>query len=161
MSLWGRKEADREAPACSEHDTGVERSFDDLARSIAGGTMPRRRALRLFGAALAGTVMASIPGVAWAQPCQPAGFRLCGKRCCPEEASCVRGRCVCLADPQGFCEGQMHGSTIILCCPTFTSDITGRPTGGCCRFSEPGDEGVRASCCPEGFICFQGHCVPV
>jgi hypothetical protein len=44
----------------------VGQTFDDLARRLAEGTISRRRALRLFGAALVGVTTASIPGVAWA-----------------------------------------------------------------------------------------------
>jgi hypothetical protein len=41
-------------------------SFDDLAMGLAEGTLSRRKALRLMGAALAGGMLASVPGVAWA-----------------------------------------------------------------------------------------------
>jgi len=103
MRLWGRERVDREVPARSEQDIGVGESFDELAKSMADGTMPRRRALRLFGGALVGTAMASIPGVAWAKPCPPGELK-CGKKCCPGDARCVRGKCVC---PSGttLCSG--------------------------------------------------------
>src|ERR671932_1968036 len=44
-----------------------ERSFDELARGLANGSISRRKALRLMGAALVGGALASIPRVALAQ----------------------------------------------------------------------------------------------
>jgi hypothetical protein len=126
---------EREVPACRGQDAGVGQSFDNLARSLAEGSMSRRRALRLFGAAFVGTVMASIPWVAWAAPCRPGQFQ-CGRRCCPEVASCVRGDCVCPAG-QKFCAPEtLQG--ISSCCPEGTF---------CC----PGT--VATLCCPNGTIC--------
>jgi hypothetical protein len=40
--------------AFREDDTGVQRSFDDLASGLASGTISRRRALKLAGASLLG-----------------------------------------------------------------------------------------------------------
>jgi hypothetical protein len=71
MGLWGRKEVDRDVPARSDQGTGARESFDELAIGLAGGTMPRRRALRLFGGALVGAAVASIPRVTSAKPCKP------------------------------------------------------------------------------------------
>jgi hypothetical protein len=47
------------------HETGG-RSFDELARELAAGTVSRRKALRLMGAALVGGALASFPGAVWA-----------------------------------------------------------------------------------------------
>ena len=44
-----------------------ERSFDELARGLANGSISRAKALRLMGAALVGGALASIPRVALAQ----------------------------------------------------------------------------------------------
>jgi len=41
--------------------------FDELASTLASGRLSRRRALRLLGAALVGSALALIPGVAKAQ----------------------------------------------------------------------------------------------
>ena len=74
--------------------------FDELAKGLASGNVSRRRALKLLGGALLGGVLASVPGVALAAPkpgkgpCRP-GQLHCGKKCCPENASCVKGECVC------------------------------------------------------------------
>lgn len=43
-----------------------ERSFDELAKGLASGTVSRGKALRLMGAALVGGALASLPGGAWA-----------------------------------------------------------------------------------------------
>jgi hypothetical protein len=43
-------------------------SLDDVAKELASGTVSRRRALKLIGAALVGGVLALIPGVASADP---------------------------------------------------------------------------------------------
>jgi hypothetical protein len=43
-----------------------ERSFDELAKGLASGTLSRGKALRLMGAALVGGALASLPGAGWA-----------------------------------------------------------------------------------------------
>ena len=77
-----------------------ERSFDELAKGLASGTISRRRVLRLMGSAIVGTVLASVSGVAWAappegrgRPCSK-GEKKCGDTCCssPEDL-CCRGVC--------------------------------------------------------------------
>jgi hypothetical protein len=138
MGLWGRKEVDREVPACMERDTGVGESFDDLARSIAGGTMPRRRAMRLLGGALVGTAVASIPGVALAAP----NPKRCGSLgLCPGDLICVqRGRNPRCGCPSGSTQ---FGTT---CCPD--AQVCG--------------SGADATCgCPPGQACVSGTCQEV
>jgi hypothetical protein len=72
-----------------------ERSFDELARELASGSLSRRKALRLMGAALVGGALASIPGIASAAPKpKPAG------RKCKEDSQCQTGVCV-----NGVCGG--------------------------------------------------------
>src|SRR5918994_5548136 len=51
----------------SRPDPRGETSFDELAKGLAHGTISRRQALRWMGGALVGGVLASIPGVAFAQ----------------------------------------------------------------------------------------------
>ena len=46
-------------------------SFDRLAKGLASGKVSRRGALRLFGAALFGGLLAGVPGVAVATPVSP------------------------------------------------------------------------------------------
>src|SRR5215217_3343514 len=65
-----RVHGNREKPMLTEKSqpnrTG-KHSFDELAKGLATGTVSRRQVLRLFGGALLGGLMASIPGVALAQ----------------------------------------------------------------------------------------------
>jgi hypothetical protein len=56
----------------------AERSFDELARGLANGTLSRRRALRMLSGALFGVMLASVPGVAWAAR---GGNSACAKFC--------------------------------------------------------------------------------
>src|SRR5829696_7424528 len=44
-------------------DRGEDASFDNLVRGVANGSLSRRRALRLFGGALAASLLVSIPGI--------------------------------------------------------------------------------------------------
>lgn len=152
MDLWGRKEAEQqeEVHEYRKQGTGVGESLDALAISLADETMPRRRALRLFGAALVGSVMASIPGVAWAKPCKP-GTLQCGTKCCPKEASCVRGQCVCPGAGEVICAGK--------CTNVFTTDVN-----NCGRCGHVCPSGPTATpVCQGGFcgvapICAQASC---
>jgi hypothetical protein len=137
-------------------------SFDELARGLANGSVSRRRALRLMGAALVGGALASIPGIAWAKP-KPAG------RKCNHNHQCESGQCV-----GGMCQG---GGGI---CPTGGSCETGFPfpcqnTDGC--FCTTTTEGTTfcaqsISCgdpdpvactssqdCPSGWVCSDTCCL--
>jgi hypothetical protein len=67
-----------------------ESSFDELARGLASGSLSRRKALRLMGAALVGGTLASlgIGEAAAAPPCRPVGKH------CKNASRCCSGRCV-------------------------------------------------------------------
>src|SRR5215212_9957273 len=73
-----------------------ERSFDELARGLASGSISRGRALKLMGAALVGGVLASMPGIAQAAACPPDRPVRCGGPnelpggCCHEFRPCCR-----------------------------------------------------------------------
>ena len=58
-----------------------ERSFDELAKGLAAGTVSRRKAIRLMGAALVGGALASVPGAAWAAKGGGGGKSACAKYC--------------------------------------------------------------------------------
>ena len=85
---YGRRELMSEGPRAS--------SFDELARGLASGDFSRRDALRLMGAALLGSALASIPGVAQAAPLTcPVGQAKCrhafnNQQCCPSGQVCCR-----------------------------------------------------------------------
>src|SRR5215210_5552229 len=65
-----------------------ESSFDELARGLASGNLTRGKALRLMGAALVGSTLASIPGIARAKP-KP------GK--CNHPKQCGTPECTCFS----------------------------------------------------------------
>jgi hypothetical protein len=109
-----------------------------------------------MGGALLGGVLASIPGVALAAPkpgkgpCQPGQFQ-CGKKCCPSEASCVRGECVCPAPKSSLVGGACvcPGS-----CPTgadFDASCN-------CVCTSTGVPPCGNTCCSSGEICNSGSC---
>jgi hypothetical protein len=139
-----------ECPDCSTTTTATtrERSFDELAKSLADGKLSRRGMLRMLGGALLGGALASIPGVAWAThkpghggttttgPCRPGEFR-CGPHkgkyvCCPEVASCVKGQCVC---PNGgtLCPGNTGSNT---CVDSTTDPLNCGSCGSSCAAGE-------------------------
>lgn len=49
----------------NQEDITQEHSLDTLARGLANGSVSRRKALRLMGAALLGGILASIPESPW------------------------------------------------------------------------------------------------
>jgi hypothetical protein len=97
----------------------TERSFDELARGLASGTLSRGKALRLMGAALVGGALASLPGAAWADDRCSQGQTRCGDRCvnlqtnerhcgscrnrCGPNQTCCNGRCVNLEKNENHC----------------------------------------------------------
>jgi len=97
-----------------------ERSFDELARALASGSLSRGKALRLMGGLLVGSALASLPGVAWADDDRcPEGQTRCGERCvnlktnerhcgscsnrCRSTQTCCKGRCVNLQKNERHC----------------------------------------------------------
>ncbi len=79
----------------------INRSFDELAKGLASGTLSRGKALRLVGGALLGAALASVPGVALANDCRRLG------RECRRDSQCCSRNCVRRGDdkvcacPQG------------------------------------------------------------
>jgi hypothetical protein len=102
----------------------TNRSFDELAKGLATGTLSRGKALRLMGAALVGGTLGSL-GMGEAAG-DPPGCKRNGKKCkrntqCCSE-NCVNGRCAC---PVGTtpCDTQ--------CCPEGRECVGGQCQGGC------------------------------
>ena len=141
----------------------TNRSFDELARGLANGSVSRRRALRLMGAALVGGGLASIPGIAWAKPNKPEGAKCkhdhqCASGNCSSSgtcAACVSDGGACTADgqccsglcrPDRFCEGFCAAAppTCIPACP-----------GDCGCFSTP-DGTTTCISCPLGACTLHG-----
>jgi hypothetical protein len=121
-----------------------ERSFDELATGLASGSISRRRALRLMGAALIGGTLASL-GIGEAAA-DPPGCKRNGKRC-RKNSSCCSSNCV-----DGRCQEGGGCSPGILVTP-----VGGGDPFCACNFS------CQTSCadCPGGFICVTGGpCTP-
>ncbi len=153
-----------------------EHSFDELARGLASGTVSRRKALRLMGAALVGGTLASLGiGEAAADLCKRNGKackkdkQCCSGNCeggtcaaCTVNTDCSSGRCasdVC-AEPCPSDRVLLSNGTCAAACVT-NDDCAG--CGGCleaasgafyCRDSF----GPRGECqsdddCPTGQFC--------
>src|SRR5215213_9612784 len=73
-----------------QHTSNVETSFDDLAKGLHDGTLSRRGALRMLGAALFGGALASVPGMAFAAPCRSPRTR-CAGQCCADGVTTCQG----------------------------------------------------------------------
>src|ERR671916_1574 len=63
----------------------TEHGLEGVAKGLAQGTVSRRRALGALGGILGGSLLALIPGVAWAQSNQPACVRCCKEKFAPGE----------------------------------------------------------------------------
>jgi Dickkopf N-terminal cysteine-rich region len=155
----GKPESEDHNDQRSENNpTPVDHSLDDLAKELASGTVSRRRALRMLGAALVGGVLASVPGVAWAKP-KP------GK--CTRDAQCPSGqRCVnriCADECASTLDCRPQGAGSICCggtCIRIDANNCGAcgnacPAGSdCClvSFNDPttGQPVVDTICCPGG-----------
>src|SRR5215217_1226926 len=98
-----------------KEDRSSDRSFDDLARALAEGSISRRRALKLFvGSALA----ALIPSRALAQPKKVA---ICHKPGTPEEKT--------MEVPKSAVDGHVrHGDRLGACGESPTTTTTAAPT---------------------------------
>jgi hypothetical protein len=112
---------------------------------------------------LMGSVLASVPGVAWAAkpaPCPP-GVQKCGKNCCPDAAFiCAQGKCACPAGTTRI------GNT---CCQNaqVCGSSCGCQTGeGCCNgvctdLSTTTNCGACGNACATGQSCVNQTCVTV
>jgi len=138
-----------------EHPT-ADLSFDDLAKGIASGTVSRRKALRILGAALVGGVLASIPGVALAKP-KPG--KCTRNSQCPATQACINGVCGCPSTTT-LCGGSCVSN---VCGPneTFNTTICQCETVGCTAGTTGCAGPSRQSFCMErvdggGTVCICG-----
>jgi hypothetical protein len=123
----------------------TNRFFDELASGLASGTVSRRKALRLTGAALVGGALASIPGTAWAARCQSPRIR-CRGQCCPTGVTtCVGtgGNKTCGPCPTGT---EACGGTCVNSCP---SGQTHNSACQCVCASGLAGECGSTPCCPS------------
>src|SRR5215218_5130610 len=113
-----------------------ERSFDDLARGLANGSVSRGRALKLMGAALVGGTLGSLGGVAAAdEECKPLNKK-CRKdqQCCSR--NCANSTCAPLCPAPPACTDT---------CPCVSGQTC--LNGSCC----PNDQVCGSTCgCPSG-----------
>ena len=167
--------------AAEEHDGGRAPSvnptegdhpLDEVAKSLATGTVSRRQAVRWMGGALLGSVLAIVPGVeAFAAP-KPAKGR------CPTGFVNCRGTCVKTQSNSSHCGGCfIQCSQNETCCGGQCSDLCsdssncgfcgnactgGRVCQGCgcscpSRTVECGDACVSEAC-PEGLVLNPSTC---
>ena|SRR5215217_2242226 len=139
-----------ECTDCTER----ERSFDALARGLANGSISRRKALRMLGAALVGGAVASIPGMGWlAGDSGGAQAAPGGSTCSNEGQSCVAQKCC-----QGLvCIGQSGNKVCCpksracgsLCCATGQTCLANNVCGGC----PPGEVLCATQANPTGECC--------
>jgi hypothetical protein len=148
----------------SQETTG--RSFDELARALASGTLSRGKALRLMAGLLVGGTLGSIPGVAWANDRCSQGQTRCGDRCvnlktnerhcgscrnrCGSKQTCCKGRCVNLQRNENHC-GRCGKS-----CAQGQECVDGVCSGGC--VSDGGSCTGDTQCCSGN--CSNGTCCP-
>lgn len=98
---------DRSRKAPQQEHTSQEYSFDELAVGLASNVIPRRKALKLVGAAFLGAIgLAGLPGVADARR-RRHRHRICrsGEGCCNEltsvDAAGIRCRSLKCRCPKG------------------------------------------------------------
>jgi hypothetical protein len=77
------------------------RYFDELTSGLASGSLSRRKALRLMGAALIGGALASIPGIVKAAPftCPPGPAPVECRRATIGPECCTLGQVCCRHPP--------------------------------------------------------------
>jgi len=155
----GQVSTDEECTDCTER----EHSFDTLTRRLADGSISRRKALRVLGASLVGSVLASIPGAAIAAP--PPGTCLKETKpcktntdCCSQNCETRNGKLVC--GPAVQCTGQGQGN-----CPQPASECLQVlcSASGFCGAAQPKPNNTRCDLdnnpCTED-TCQAGVCTP-
>jgi hypothetical protein len=132
----------------------MTKEWDDLSKALASG-VPRRKALWMFGSAVAGGVLTQGPLQALARRSH-AGT--CTQWCnkvfgagTPEAVQCINDaahglgacyQCGPLGDNTGLCAGQ--------CCPPGSVCCDGM----CCP---PGSTCCGGMCCPPDYVCVNGQ----
>jgi hypothetical protein len=145
----------------------TNRSFDELARALASGSISRGRALRLMGGLLLGSALGSVPAVAWADDdrCSEGQTR-CGERCvnlktnerhcgscrnrCRSNQRCCNGNCVNLQRNERHC-GRCFNR-----CEEGEECVSGDCQPSCIPGGEPCTEATAHQCCSGS--CFNDIC---
>jgi len=116
----------------------ANRTFDELTRGLASGTLSRSKALKLMGAAILGGTLASIPGIAWGAKLKPGGAK------CKRNEQCASGQCV-----DGECVG---GGTCAGCTEPCVC-VTDLRTGDQACIQDTVRIERRCKACLEGEVC--------
>jgi hypothetical protein len=118
-------------------------SFDELAKGLASGTMTRRKALRLVGAAVVGGTLASVPGVAWAA----SNPKRCGSLgVCPGDTVCLqKGK-----NPQCGCPSPTQLCGTNQCVNTQTDSSNCGSCGNACAAGQSCQGGQCVVSCGSG-----------
>ena len=144
----------------------TEHSLDELAKGLATGTLSRGKAIRWMGGALLGAVLASLPGVAWANDdCRRLGrecrrdSQCCSRNCvrrgddkvcgCPTGQSRCGDRCVNLKTNEGHCGScSERCGTNQTCCNGNCVNLQRNENhcGRCGNRCEQGEECVHGEC---------------
>jgi hypothetical protein len=128
----------------------TNRYFDELARGLASGSISRRKALRLMGAALVGGTLASL-GIREAAA-DPPGCKRHGKHC-KRNTQCCSGDC---DSDSGTCVGGLLG-----CAPPGAPCRTPQDCCfGVCRGTciQEGDCGSNGDPCSDDIDCCSNIC---
>jgi hypothetical protein len=159
----------------------TNRSFDELAKGLATGTLSRGKAIRWMGGALLGAALASVPGLAWANDCRRLGrecrrdAQCCSRNCvrrgddkvcaCPEGKRRCNDRCVNLKTNERHCgscsnpcaEGAECVNGICLCPDSRPQCGTGT-SATCCAAGQECVDGVCQGSCPPERTLTEGDC---
>jgi hypothetical protein len=119
-----------------------ERSFDELARGLASGSISRGKALRLMGAALVGGALASV-GMREAAA-DPIGCKRNGKACKKDTQCC-----------SGNCEGGICAAAAPPTCPPGTVLLS---NGTCAKSCTTAPECPGCTCYGNVENTFEGYC---
>src|SRR5215212_5608996 len=165
--------------------TGASSSFDELAIGLSSGSVSRRKALKLMGAALLGGTLGALGGVAAGDElCKPDGKKCkknaqcCSGTCCSDKCTnlqtdpnncgfcgnvCSSGNCVngaCSACPSGTVE--LSNGTCARPCPTGGDCSAGGVACGCFRDTSTlqfycGDASTGSGSCARDEDCPRGQ----
>jgi hypothetical protein len=133
--LVSREDYGRWMSTFREDDTGVQKSFDDLASGLASGTISRRRALKLAGASLLGAAgLLGSANPAEARAMCPRHGTGCSRRCTGNRKA--RNFCFCIRQVSG------RRRCVYGCCSGRTCT-----EGSDCR---RGEVCMKSPCCDSG-----------
>jgi hypothetical protein len=146
----------------SSSGSSIATSFDELAKAMASGTVSRRKALRLMGAALVGGTLASLGiGEAAADLCKRNG------KVCKKNTQCCSGHCSKSGtSSSGTCaDAPPTCGAIGATCSVNTDCCSGRCASGVCAEPCPSgrvllSNGTCARSCTTAGECLAAGCDP-